>query len=125
MSNIPPKCPSCNSALTVTQLNCTACDTAILGNYPLNPFSKLSSDSLSFLEVFVKKRGNIKEMEREMGQSYWSIRSRLDKVIQEMGFDVEPEESSSAVQRRELLEQLSRGEIDVREASKRLKTMDE
>ena len=123
MTKIPPKCPSCGSQLVVTQLGCTHCDTAIIGHYPLSPFLRLSEDSLRFLETFVRNRGNIKEMERELGQSYWTLRSQLDKIIGEMGFEVSPDEESLSNRRKEILEQLGQGEIDAEEAARQLSAL--
>jgi len=122
MANIPQKCPSCSAPLVVTQLGCTSCGTGVVGRFELSPFSRLSNESLRFLEIFVRNRGNVKEMEREMGESYWAIRRRLDEVIAEMGFDV-VSSSSPATQRQEILERLGRGEIDVDEATRLLTQM--
>lgn len=121
MANIPQKCPSCSAPLVVTQLGCTSCGTGVVGRFELSPFSRLSNESLKFLEIFVRNRGNVKEMEREMGESYWAIRRRLDEVIAEMGFDVVA--PSPANQRQEILERLSRGEIEVDEATRLLTQM--
>lgn len=120
MSSIPSKCPSCSSSMAVTQLSCTACGTAVVGHYQLGPFHQLSGESLSFLETFVRNRGNIKEMERESGESYWAIRKRLDQVIAELGFDVEPALDELALQRQEILQRLSQGELEVQEATRLL-----
>ena len=120
MTSIPSKCPSCQQEMVITQLGCTHCDTSIVGHYPLSAFSLLSPESLQFLENFIRSRGNVKEMERETGQSYWTIRTQLDKVIAEMGFDVPPDEESLSMKRKEILKQLSEGEIDADEAAKQL-----
>jgi len=106
--------------MVVTQLSCTNCDTSIVGQYPLSGFDRLSDESLRFLEIFVRNRGNVKEMEREMGQSYWTIRNRLDKVIAEMGFDVPLDEETLSERRKEILSKLDEGEIDVKEATRLL-----
>jgi len=58
-------------------------------------------------------------MERETGESYWAIRRRLDEVITEMGMEAPKEEDLSA-RRQEILARLSRGEINVQEATKLL-----
>jgi hypothetical protein len=106
--------------MVITQLGCTHCDTAIAGYYPLSPFALLSDESLKFLENFIRNRGNVKEMERELGQSYWTIRSQLDKVIAEMGLAGGPSQASLSEQRMQILEQLKSGEINVDEATSRL-----
>jgi len=116
MSTIPRKCPSCSSPLVVTQLSCTNCETNVVGLFEINPFLRLSNESLRFLESFILNRGNVKEMERASGESYWVIRRRLDEVITELGYEVEPVEDDLSARRQEILSHLSRGEIDVQEA---------
>lgn len=119
MPLIPQSCPSCSSPLVVTQLNCTSCGTGVVGKFELSPFFRLSPESLRFLEVFVRNRGNVKEMERETGESYWAIRRQLDEVIIEMGIEASKSDDIST-RRQEILAQLSRGEINVQEATKLL-----
>jgi len=120
MPLIPQTCPSCSSPLVVTQLNCTSCGTGVVGKFELSPFSRLSPERLHFLEIFVRNRGNVKEMERETGESYWAIRRQLDEVITEMGFEETPKEDDPSIRRQEILARLSRGEINVQEATKLL-----
>ena len=117
------KCPTCEEKLDVTQLSCSVCDTVIQGSFSSCLFCKLSPDSLHFLEIFVKNRGNLKEMERELGQSYPTLRSKLNSIIAELGFEVGPvddEEEELAIQRREILERLDRGELGAEEATELL-----
>jgi hypothetical protein len=126
MRKILEQCPTCDGELAVTQLSCTECDTVILGRYAPCPFCRLTPENLAFLEVFVKNRGNVKEMERELGVSYWAIRSRLNEVIGEMGFESEPAEDEHLTQRRqEILKQLDGGEIDVAQAAELLAALNE
>ena len=120
MPQIPQSCPSCASPLVVTQLTCTSCGTGVVGKFELSPFFRLSNESLKFLEVFVRNRGNVKEMERETGESYWTIRRQLDEVITEMGIEEEPKPSDISTSRQEILARLSRGEINVKEATQLL-----
>lgn len=119
MPLIPQTCPSCSAPLAVTQLTCTSCGTGVVGRFELSPFFRLSPESLHFLEAFVRNRGNVKELERETGESYWAIRRHLDEVIAEMGFEAAPKPDLST-QRQEILGQLSRGEIDVQAATRLL-----
>ena len=119
MPLIPQTCPSCSSPLVVTQLNCGVCGTGVVGKFELSPFFRLSPESLKFLEFFVRNRGNVKEMERETGESYWAIRRQLDEVITEMGIEATKEDDVST-RRQDILAQLSRGEINVQEATKLL-----
>jgi hypothetical protein len=125
MSVIPRKCPSCSAPLVVTQLSCTKCETNVVGLYEINPFLRLSNESLQFLETFIRNRGNVKEMERESGESYWVIRRKLDEVITELGYQIEPVEDELSSRRQEILARLSKGEIDVKEATRQLSQLGE
>ena len=120
MPLIPQSCPSCSSPLIVTQLTCTSCGTGVVGKFELSPFYRLSPESLRFLEVFVRNRGNVKEMERETGESYWAIRRQLDEVITEMGMEIPEPVDDLSTRRQEILARLSQGEINVQEATKLL-----
>src|SRR5512145_2267847 len=117
MPLIPQSCPSCSSPLVVTQLTCTSCGTGVVGKFELSPFFRLSPERLKFLESFVRNRGNVKEMERETGESYWTIRRELDEVITEMGMEAPEPVDDLSTRRQDILARLSRGEINVQEAT--------
>ena len=115
------QCPSCDGELEVTRLSCTECETEILGRFELTRFAMLPLETLQYLEVFIKNRGNIKKMERELNDSYWTIRAKLDEVIKEMGFEVEEaEDEAQSEQRRQILEKVDQGEITASEAAEQL-----
>jgi hypothetical protein len=104
------RCPVCAEALKVTRLECDACGTRVEGSFGLGRFHALSPEQLQFLETFVRVRGNIKDVERELGMSYPTARARLDGVIRALGFEV-PAESHGAERRKEILRELSEGRI--------------
>jgi hypothetical protein len=130
MRNLIEQCPACGGELIVTQQSCTTCDTVILGRFRPNIFSRLSPENLKFLEIFVKNRGNVKDMEREMEWSYWTIRNRLNEIIVELGFEAgeseevaaagEGAETALADARQSILAQLESGELTAGEAAARL-----
>lgn len=118
MRGLIEKCPACSEELIVTQQTCISCGTMVSGQFRPNIFSKLSPENLKFLELFVKNRGNVKDMERELGWSYWTIRTRLNEMIEELGFESpRPDEQEIAQQRQEILGRLNRGELGVNEAA--------
>lgn len=127
MRKILEHCPTCHGNLLATELSCTSCDTVVHGRFEPCLFCRLSPEDLAFLEVFVKNRGNVKEMERELGISYWSIRNRLDEVVPLLGEEepAAPREGEEKQQpaggrsreRQAVLERLDRGEITVAEAA--------
>lgn len=113
------RCPVCRSKLKVVRLECNNCKTGIDGNFELDKFSYLSDEQKTFVEVFVKNRGNIKEIEKDLGISYPTVRRNLDQVIEALGYSVKPTEED--VNKKEILEKLSKGEISSEEALKKLK----
>ena len=125
MSALPHQCPSCSAPLQVSQLSCTACDTVVTGKYDLSPLFRLSAESLRFLETFILNRGNVKEMERNTGESYWAIRRRLDEVIEEMDLESSLPVSNLKEERQEILNRLKAGEIDVQTAAEFLRKLGE
>ena len=117
MRKILEQCPSCGGAVEVTRLNCTSCETVVLGRYQPCPFCRLDPERTHFLLTFVRARGNVKEMERELGISYWTVRRQLDELIEELGF--EPQDTAvvdQAAHEIEVLERVNRGEISAAEA---------
>src|SRR5271166_4179182 len=130
------KCPSCFGDLTVTQLHCHSCDIGIEGDFSIPALLRLNRAQLDFVEVFLKNRGIIREVERELGVSYPTVRARLDEVLDAIGFNLAstPDadrqergraddarvEDSTNRNRRALLEQLSAGKITPEEAMRAL-----
>lgn len=127
---IPHRCPVCDHEMKISKLTCTSCPTKIEGEFSSCKFCRLPAEQLIFMEAFIKCRGNIKEVEKELGISYPTVRSRLDSVIEALGYGVDkekdtenekvnsPEESS---RRQEILEALERGEISVQEATRQMR----
>ncbi len=125
MRKVLEQCPSCGGELEITRINCTQCETVVTGRYQPCRFCKLPPESVQFLETFVRNRGNVKEMERELGTSYWTIRSRLNELIEELGFEVDnstevQQEEEIKSQRRAILEKIDRGELSASEAAEQL-----
>lgn len=112
------KCPVCSNELKVTELSCNKCKTKISGEFHLDKFSRLDKEKLYFAEVFIKNRGNIKEIEKELGVSYPTVRKLLDEVIIALGHSNKVENSD--MEKNEILEKLSKGEISSEEALKLL-----
>lgn len=106
-------CPVCQNQLVATRLTCLSCHTEINGEFSLSRFSYLSRDELQFVETFVRVSGNIKEMEKEFGVSYPTVKKNLDIIIQKMGF---PVQRQSETNQQEVLEQIRKGEISVEDA---------
>lgn len=136
-------CPVCEGELLISRLHCRSCGTALEGEFGVGRFGRLSKEQLSLLESFLRARGNLKEMERELGISYPTVRARVDALVRALGLsDGEaPVEEDEAVEaeptveaapapdaserRRQILERLSRGEIDAAAAATELRELAE
>ncbi len=125
MHRLLTHCPSCGSPMIVTEMSCTACDTVVRGRYTGCTFCRLPDDDLRFMELFVACRGNVKEMERETGLGYWTIRSHLDAVIQSLQLRLEADAPPKdlTAQRREILAAVERGDLPIEEAAQRLASL--
>lgn len=117
------KCPVCGESLDVTRLSCPSCETTIEGRFETCRFCQLPLEQREFIETFIRCRGNIKEVERELGISYPTVRNRLDAVIQALGYPVEAVEGEeiASSRRKQILDALDRGEISPDDAFKALK----
>lgn len=126
MPDVQGRCPFCGQELEVRRLQCPGCHTTIDGVFTLGRFQRLSPEQLAFLDVFVKNRGVIRDVEKELGISYPTVRSRLDDLIRALGYEVReeappPEAAEDAERRRETLERLKSGEISAEQALKLLR----
>lgn len=125
MKTLPGKCPICGENLTVTRIHCRNCDTTIEGQFSLGMLELLSREQLLFVETFIRCEGKLNRMEKEMGLSYPTLRSRLTELIQALGYDVGQEEWPPAAgisdeARRHILEELAAGRLSTEQAVKSL-----
>jgi hypothetical protein len=132
-------CPVCSDELTITRLHCRSCGTALEGEFGVGRFGRLDREQMSLLESFLRSRGNLKEMERELGISYPTVRGRVDALVRTLGLadgapnpddeDFEaapadgPDTSETSAERREILERLARKEIGADEAAAALRAL--
>jgi hypothetical protein len=125
------KCPSCSGDLSVARLHCRSCDISLEGDFGIPALLRLNRAQLDFVEVFLKNRGNIREVERELGVSYPTVRARLDEVIEAIGHNLTSSrddarndrgvsDDTTSRNRRAILEQLSAGKISPEDAMRSL-----
>ena len=119
--NVLGTCPVCSSRLEVTELHCNDCDTTIRGSFKLDKFSYLSKEQKYFIEVFLKNKGNIKEIEKDLGISYPTVKKNLENVINALGYGEIAENEN--LNKEAILEKLSNGEISSEEAMKMIKRL--
>jgi len=121
-------CPVCSGELAVTRLRCRSCGTTLEGDFSVGRFARLDRDQHALLESFLRSRGNLREMERELGISYPTVRSRVEALVRSLGFgpradDDEAAPSEPAQSREEILERLARREISAEEAAQAIRAL--
>src|SRR6185436_16240661 len=110
------RCPFCGDELAITRLSCCGCTTQIDSQLEIPLFFRLPPDLQEFVLIFLRCQGKIRDVEKELGISYPTVIKRLDLVNVLLGNQVAPSG------RKDILEQLERGEITVQEATQLLKT---
>ena len=131
-------CPVCSGELTIARLHCRSCGTGLEGEFGVGRFGRLDREQLALLESFLRARGNLKEMERELGISYPTVRARVDALVRALGladgasgemadveFDdsVEPPKPDASEKRRAILERLARRELSAEDAATALRAL--
>lgn len=146
-------CPVCSGELSITRLHCGSCGTTLEGDFSVGRFGRLNREQVVLLESFLRSRGNLREMERELGISYPTVRGRVDALVRALGFGdgagagpegsateeefgadfgdafapaaaAEPVDSADvAAERRAILERLARKEIDAEAAAAALRSL--
>lgn len=107
------QCPVCSAKLRAVKLKCSKCSTVIENDFEFSKFEYLSSEQLNFMEVFLKCRGNIKDVEKELGISYPTVRAKLDDVVTALGYTVV---KKPTVASKDILDMLEKGEITPEQA---------
>jgi hypothetical protein len=82
------ECPYCGTAMAVTQMTCGGCRVSIAAEFPMSRIASLPVEHQRFIEIFVLSGGNLKEIAEQVGVSYPTIRSRLDKVIEALRAEI-------------------------------------
>lgn len=114
------KCPACNHPLHISEYSCSNCGTSISGKFELDELFRLSEEQLFFIKIFIKNRGNLSEVQKELEISYPTARNRLENVVRTMGFEgAEPERTES----QKILDMLETGEISSKEAMEMLRAL--
>jgi hypothetical protein len=126
-------CPVCASELAVTRLHCRSCGTTLEGDFSVGRFGRLNREQLVLLESFLRSRGNLREMERELGISYPTVRSRVEALVRALGFgprsdadDIEEpsaEPTTPPQTRAQILEALARHELSAEDAAAAIRAL--
>ena len=121
---MPNRCPACGGDLMITKLQCTACGTEVAGTFALGHLASLREPHASLLDLFLRVRGNMKDMERALGLSYPTVRARLEEALAAAGLDRPPapgDDTAATARRAAILDDLEQGKITAAEAAARLR----
>ncbi len=137
-------CPVCSHELAVTRLHCGTCGTTLEGDFSVGRYGRLSREQLALLESFLRSRGNLREMERELGISYPTVRNRVEALIRALGLadddapatieaevtemaevtpSTEPTKEQVAARRTEILGRVARGELSAADAAEAIRRL--
>ena len=127
-------CPVCSQELAVTRLHCRSCGTTLEGDFSVGRFGRLSREQVTLLESFLRSRGNLRDMERELGISYPTVRGRVEALIRALGFGPRGDDADEttaaeagparpAATRQQILVQLANHEISAEEAASAIRAL--
>lgn len=130
-------CPVCSGELAVTRLHCRSCGTTLEGEFSVGRFGRLTREQLLLLESFLRSRGNLRDMERELGISYPTVRSRVEALVRALGFGPRADSDEAAADeaaaaagttdiaaaRQQILERLGRHELSADEAAAAIRSL--
>jgi hypothetical protein len=119
-------CPVCSGELAVTRLRCSSCGTTLEGEFSVGRFARLTREQTVLLESFLRSRGNLRDIERELGISYPPVRARVEALVRALGFGPRSDDDTAATaadttagatSKEEILERLARREISAEDAA--------
>ena len=119
---VPLQCPVCQQDMTIEKVTCHHCHTSIEGHYHVSKINYLPAETQYFIEIFLKNRGNIKAVEKELNVSYPTVKKYLDDPILRLGYQLDVEfELDTTKDEEDPITLLKQGKITAEEATKRLK----
>lgn len=81
---LPLRCPACEAPLKVAKMVCDQCGTEVSGVFDLPVLTLLTEEEQRFMLEFVKASGSLKDMAKQMGVSYPTVRNYLDDLIEKL-----------------------------------------
>lgn len=87
----PTTCPVCSDSLITLRLGCPSCGTEVSGHFDSCRFCRLDQADTAILEVFLRSRGNIRDVQAHLEVSYPTARARLVEVLERLGLGGGPE----------------------------------
>ncbi|MCI9404955.1 MAG: DUF2089 domain-containing protein [Clostridia bacterium] len=115
MIKVPTKCPICGKAMYAAEVKCDGCGTVINNKFGFSVFEKLDEKQTAFVLAFVECEGSIKDMEKRLGISYPTVKTRLAEIKKILGL------AEGKSYKMNVLDDLGKGEIDVEAAIRLIK----
>ena len=112
-------CPICDGSLVPVKLKCASCNLSVEGEFLKARLALLADHQQEFIHAFLVSRGNIKQVEKELGISYPTVRKRLEEIIEALGYA--PRQVRLTQQ--DILDAVDRGELTPREGIEKLKSL--
>ncbi len=118
----PTTCPVCSDSLITLRLGCPSCGTELAGHFETCRFCRLNAADLEILEVFLRSRGNVRDVQAHLEVSYPTARARLSEVLERLGLGEAPSPEaahpapSTEVDAAAILADLAAGRLDVAQA---------
>jgi len=112
-------CPACQGRMEPVKLKCCHCQLTVEGALPVSRLGLLSEEHQKFVEAFLLARGNIREVEKDLGISYPTVRKRIDEVVQALGYPAE----GQRMNQQDVLDAVDRGELSPQEAISELRKL--
>jgi len=128
-------CPVCSGELMVTRLRCGDCATTLEGEFGVGRYARLTREQVAVLESFLRSRGNLRDMERELGISYPTVRARVEALVRTLGFGPRDEAEATpaapapataeeiTAARREILERLASHQLSAEAAAEAIRAL--
>lgn len=113
MHRAPGNCPVCSTDLITLRLGCPSCGTEVGGRFASCRYCRLSQEDLALLEVFLRSRGNMRDVQAHLGVSYPTARQRFASMLARLGL---PDAAEDAPDEAAVLADLAAGRLDVAQA---------
>ena len=124
LHKVPARDPVTGGELYISEVASEESGITIRGKFEIPRYARLEPEQQKFLETFLRCRGMINSVERELGISYPTVRARLDNLLEALDLtpskEEPPKREKVADKKRKLLDQLESGEITAEEAKEQL-----
>ena len=107
------RCPICSGPLVITSMHCNTCGTDINGEFEMLEFYALNDSQLEFIRCFLKNRGSITEVEKELDISYPTVRAKLDDALSALAIATEERRQ---IDKPLILQKFKKGKLTLDEA---------